>query len=376
MTTYEIREEIERVCKKKYCCEKKTVDKKKKMLLVSHTLQRGGAPLVLLDLIPFFQKSYDIVFVACEDGELAKDFLEVGLDVYVAYMFDFAKVRYDIWRSFDLVLLNTIMTYAFVPLFMNLNIPVLWWFHEPEMLIKKMYGLFLPLSLLSDNFIPLAITDDTADFIEKYYEIRPQVLHMSILDCHEVVDRKKGERVIRFFMPAKFQSIKGQDILAQAIIMLDESYRSRAEFIFAGNYDEYEPEWFRLIEKLQIAFPDSVKMLGSLDKKEVYKWYRMVDVVVAPSRMDATPTTIVEAMMFEKLCVCSDATGISRYMHNGIDGFIFESGNVTELKDILEYIIDHFSEMEDICDAGRRIYLKHFSPEVIEEQIQNILALV
>ena len=304
--------------------------KDKTMLMVSHTLERGGAPLVLIETIAMFKHEYNIIFISMNDGDLKKNCLKEKVDVFIGNSTDFASCERKIWEAFDLVILNTIIANTYIPFFVNTKVKVIWWLHEPEVLFRSTLGRIIPFTLLSENITVVSVTKTTAECVSKYYGIRSPILHMGLVDNYKE-EKKKNDAVVRFFMPAKFQAIKGQDILAQAILDMPPEYYSKMEVIFAGSKDEQQPEYYELIEKLSIAL-QTVVMLGEIDKEEIYRWYQKVDCVIAPSRMDATPTTIVEGMMFKKLCLCSDATGISKYMENGVNGFIFSANEPKELE--------------------------------------------
>jgi len=369
----EMKEKIERFSCRTYLTGEETTElKTKTMLMVSHTLERGGAPIVLMELVPFFQKEYNIIFVAMEDGDLRDEYLKLGLDIHIGNSVNYAGCGYEFWNEFDLVFLNTIMAYTYLPLFINRTIPVLWWLHEPEMLIRNTYGRIIHFTLLSPNIKILPVTAETAACVKKYYGLDCFILHMGLEDKYKG-ECLKEDNVIRFFVPAKFQMIKGQDVLAQAILDLPAEYHNKAEFIFAGSEDKLQPEYYELISKLAVALP-SVIMLGEISKEDVYQWYEKVDCVLAPSRADATPTTIVEAMMFNKLCACSTATGISKYMISGRDGYVFPAEDSGVLRDLLVYIIDNYEKMDELRASGRRIYLEHFERSAVEKKISELIA--
>lgn len=374
MNIKELREQVKKYCMGTYECENCKDDlNKKNLFILSHCLDRGGAPLVLLELIPYFKKHYNIIFVSIKDGELVKEFREAGIDIYIGDYNAFLQCGRSFWLSFDCAFLNTIVSYNFVRFFNGTNIPTIWWLHEPEMLFKTSYGIIPHMGQLSKNIKILSVTDETAGCVKKYYQTNSDILHMGLEDKY-TGDVIREDKKVRFFMPAKFQCVKGQDIIAQAIMALPQEYQEKTEFIFAGNPDETQPDWYDLIEKLSKA-ADNVIMLGTISKNEVYEWYQNVDCVIAPSRADATPTTIVEAMMFRKVCLCSDATGISKYMENGVNGYIHKSENIENLVERLIYIVDHIDEMDEIRTKGREIYLNEFERKSIEERLDKLMTI-
>lgn len=372
MNNIEIRNILKEVSEKTYACEFTDDENKENMLVVSHTLVRGGAPLVLLELLRMLKKQFNIIMISLTDGDLWEEFNSEEIEVYVASYDHYFDLNDDFWDCFDKVILNTLLCYSVLPFFQNRKNRVVWWLHEPEVLFGSVTGRMIPMRQLSKNIIPLSVTADTASFAKKYFDYDSEIMHMGIIDRYAPETEEKHEKVT-FFMPAAFQPIKGQDIAVNAILQLPDDYRNRACFVFAGMFDASYPEWYQLVEKVAQALPDSVKMLGRLSQNDVYDWYTKTDCVWAPSRADATPTTIVEGMMFRKLCIVSDAAGISKYMTDGQNGFIFKSEDVEELVEVLKEVIDNYSGMEEIRDEGRKIYLSSFEQGVVYKQLLSIL---
>ena len=371
-----IASQLQKHCAQTYICNSgaNQLDRKN-MLIVSHCLERGGAPLVLIELLDFFQEHYNVFFLFEADGNLHDDILSRNISVYIGGCLNFAGCDPILWKSFDLVFMNTLISGDFLPFFQNRNMPVLWWLHEPEVLFQSTYGQLIHFALLSKNIRILSVTDATSSYVRKYYGINSPVFHMGLKDMYQNNDNEPttSDRKIRFFMPAKFQMLKAQDLLANAILDLPSSYAERSEFIFSGPRDSVQPEYFELVQKLAVACPH-VKMLGEITKEEVYQIYPVVDCVLAPSRADATPTTIVEGMMFRCISLCSDAAGISQYISDGVNGFVFPSNDANSLREKIMYIIDHIQEMDQIRDNGREIYLKYFSYNMATDYLLNTIA--
>lgn len=372
MNSSEIRNLLREAAEKTYACEYTDDADKENLFVVSHTLARGGAPLVLLELLRMLKQQFNIIMISQKDGDLWGEFNAVGIEVYVAHFYHLLDMSDEFWNSLDKVFLNTLECLWMLPFFQNRKNRVLWWLHEPEVLFKTAVTKMIPMRQLSKNIIPVSVTEETASCVKKYCYYDTEIMHMGIIDRY-LPEKEEVHEKVTFFMPAAFQPIKGQDIAVNAILQLPDDYRNRACFVFAGMYDEDYPEWYQLVEKVAQAFPENIKMLGCLPQNEVYDWYVKSDCVWAPSRADATPTTIVEGMMFRKLSIVSDAAGISRYMTDGQNGFIFKSENVEELVEILKKVIDNYSDMESIRDEGRKIYLSSFEQSVVYRQLLDLL---
>lgn len=347
----------------------KNCEKRKKMVVISHCLSCGGAPLVLLELLELFMDDYDITLISLRDGELNRTFVEKGIDVLVGTIEDYAVEGNKVWQEFDLAILNTILTYSFLPCFQNTSVPTLWWLHEPDAMFKMTYEICIPFGLLSNNIKILSVTDYTASCVNKYHHIYSQVMHMGIKDCYQG-ELVRGDNIVRFFMPATYENRKGQDVLVKAILELPSEYMNQMEFYFAGPIAE--TDYYDLVGKMAQIYPNIV-MLGILTKEGVYEVYQQIDCVVAPSRADPTPTTIVEGMMFNKLVLCSDATGISKHLEDNVSGYVFPTEDYLALRNKLIYICDTRAEWNRIKENGRKVYLDQFERSKMEKQIHALV---
>ncbi len=348
---------------------------KKDILMISHTMERGGAPLVLFELARQYQALYNVWIVSIEDGSLKEQFIEGNMPVAVCSTWNLKQVFDTVgWNCFEMVWVNTLVSYRYLMLFQNTNMPVYWWLHEPEQLFYAMHNSLPDFRILSLNIRVLPVSRLVSGYINRYFGLECNIIHMPIDNANSDMsaDDKKVKDKVVFFMPAKFQAVKAQDVLANAILHLPETYRDKALFIFAGAKDAQQPEYYDLMLQLESMFPDTISVLGEVERQQVFEIYKQADCVVAPSRMDATPTTIVEGMMFKKLCICSDSTGISLYMKDGENGFIVKTEDADDLAGKIMYVIDNIDNLQMVRENGYNTYLEHFETSRVWEKIQEV----
>lgn len=95
-------------------------------------------------------------------------------------------------------------------------------------------------------------------------------------------------------------------------------------FKFAGDYH-------RMPEVLKNK-PMNVEFLGQLGAKEIIEFYRNAKMVVFATRCyEGFPTVLLEAMSHGLPIVCSRIGGLPEIVEEGVNGLLYESGNVTEL---------------------------------------------
>ena len=88
---------------------------------------------------------------------------------------------------------------------------------------------------------------------------------------------------------------------------------------------------------------EDVHFAGFLNRSEISWAYASADVLVLPSDLHETWGLVVnEAMHFALPIIASDRVGAARdLIINGKNGFVFRSGNVNELVEVLEAIVSH-----------------------------------
>lgn len=349
-------------------------EKKQDILFVSHIVDHTGAPLVLLDLMKHYQKKYNVFLVTMQDGNLRDEIVGNSMPVFVGMPVQLKHVMESLKKSwFEQVWINTLICHGFVMLFQNTKIPVFWWFHESDSLFQLYYERMPELPLYSNNIRIVAVSRLVQNTIHKYYHMESQLLHMPIKDLFQEERKQEKDKMI-FFMPARFQRRKGHDIVARAILNLSDNYRRKIEFWFAGSVDEKEPDYYAVICSLSRVYPETIKIFGELSRDEVYQRYKECDCVVAPSRQEPTPTTIVEGMMFERICICSDTTGIAQYLTDGKNAFVVRSEDEVALQKCIEYVVDQREKLDVLKKAGRQVYLDNFEENVVWEQLENLTA--
>lgn len=236
MQIKEIREELSKNSKKVYNVFSTDDDDKKTALVVTHLLYRGGAPLVLLEMMECLADRYNIVLISQRDGDLSKEFTDRGYTIYIGGLDSYVNCNEAVWSSLDVVLLNTIASNELCELFQNKYVPVIWWIHETEMILDYFKETIDSLSMFSENYEILSVSDLTAECIRDYYGIDSKVLHMGIRDEWKPVVKNADKT--RFFIPAAFMEIKGIDVIEQAIRLLPEELILQTEFYFAGTVPE------------------------------------------------------------------------------------------------------------------------------------------
>ena len=117
----------------------------------------------------------------------------------------------------------------------------------------------------------------------------------------------------------------------------------------------------------------NVKLLGSLNRREMRKAFSEIDVIVSTSRADTMSIVLTEGMMYGKICISSNSTGMARYIKDGENGFVFESENVEAAYKKMKWVFLHREELDNVRKMARLTYEKFFSMEAFGDRLEKEL---
>ncbi len=357
---------------------------KKDLLIIVPDLELNGAQVVLSELLelPYFRgKSIDMI--SPSKGVYGQKYREKGIHIQIRpYISGDDAFRHHLLNDYKAVFINTSSCNMYLLYFINTDVPVVLWLHETFSQLEKT-GRILDPRMYSSNIRLLGVTSDVKYGITKMFgKVDMDILPMPVADVscegepdfsmvsQELLDRVEGK--VLFFLPAAYTVIKGQDIVLKAILQLPSEYLHKAHFLFCGYKIPGQEEYYVSLKRICESIPE-VTMLDEISRDEVYFWYRVSDCVLAPSRVDATPTSIVEAMMFGKTTLISDATGISKYLNDCISSFVFSSEDMEELKKRLMLIISDYDKLDFIGINGRKVYEDNFSPQHVNDLVESLM---
>lgn len=352
--------------------------KKRSVLMISSRLGFDGAPMALYNLARVLQKLAYNVCILSESGD-EKYFQMVkaqGMEVWIYSGLSYLLPEEIYKKHFDIVFVNTVVMINSVVKMSKLS-NVIWWIHEGADMFTGNYTkskILVPEQKYDwlDSVRIYAVSNRAKNnFIDFYPTAKVGIWPVGIPDRNTETINGTYDKWITLAIIGSVYPLKGQDVLIEAICNLDENIRRKYRTWVIGEYDDKSDYTKKLLEKTRSM--SQVKMFGALTIEELYKVYPLVDVIVCASREETLSLAIVEGMMFGKICITTDATGIADYIDNGKNGFIVPAGNVAALIECLEYIEKHREECMIIANEGRKTYEKCFSIEAFEERTKDVL---
>lgn len=169
---------------------------------------------------------------------------------------------------------------------------------------------------------------------------------------------KEDDIVIGFL--GRLSKDKGIDLLFEAFNLLAKEYPC-LRLVLAGPIIEENPFSRHLLH--QLYHDEKVIYLGKLF--DVTPVYGMIDMLVLPSFREGFPNVLIEAAAMETPVVASDIPGCKDAVQAGVNGELFEKGNVAALTAVLKKLITNKALRQQYGRNGRKFAHDHFSNEEI-----------
>lgn len=350
--------------------EKLQRDAGKTIGLLSTDLALGGTAIALFHMAKTLKKlGYSIVFASMVDGPLREQLEEQGIPVMIDSNLQLATMRETKWLAdFRLIVCNAINYYIFLS-DRDLRIPVIWWLHDSAFfydgvdreILRKISA--KNLRVFSVGPVPEEV------FHQEVPEMPVERLLYGVNDMPGGAVQKSPCEKICFVTVGVIEERKGQDILLQAICMLEAGIRARASFYLIGQNTSLLAEKIRE-EAGQI--PEMI-MTGPVGREEIDRILRDADVMICPSREDPMPTVAAEAMSYGVPCILSDITGTAEYIKEKESGLIFPKEDAEMLAQKIRWCIENRNSLSGMRQRARKVYETVFSMEEFEKEINGIV---
>jgi glycosyltransferase involved in cell wall biosynthesis len=98
---------------------------------------------------------------------------------------------------------------------------------------------------------------------------------------------------------------------------------------------------------------DKIRILGWVPEEKLHLYYEAADIFVLSSEYEGFPISLLEALAFGAACVSSDISPM--ILSDGLNGLIFQRGNVAHLVNKLKMLMDDQELRISVSKAGREL---------------------
>lgn len=358
-----------------YCGNPNFFSVGKRVLIITTVLgYNGGSLAAVYAAKALGNLNYNVVLAAPEGNdvfinEMKQDGINIILCSALPYLY---QEEIAFIKQFDFVIANVFPMILCASEISNIK-PVLWWIHEAGTLYEPILNQFSEYAKEEKlNKIDIyAVSRIAQENFNRYFPNRiTKTLTYGIPDESRPVESKGKNNKIVFAIIGVVCPPKAQDIFLGAIKRVQPQLKKDALFWIVGliRQDSYNHKVRELASQ-----EANVTLMGELTRDEIKKVYQDIDVLVCASLEETLSIVATEAMMYGKTCIVSDRTGIADYISDGINGFIFKSGDEDALAEKINWIFMNQKLLPQIGKNARQTYEEYFTMDHFGERLEKAL---
>ena len=166
------------------------------------------------------------------------------------------------------------------------------------------------------------------------------------------------------------KKIKGCDKLLDAFLNLGKRYikEKNLKLLYVGD-GPMKPALKREVNDR--SFNQYVKFFGSVPYEKVSQMYKLADIYVIPSLFESFGISVAEAMFNGLPIIGTDANGINSLISHQKNGLLFEKGDIEDLKEKIEELVEDQNMSNRLSNAAKNDYLKNYKfDNILSEHIK------
>lgn len=370
--------------------------KKKSVLFISPRPNLGGASQVLLNLLSATNPAdtLNVSFLFEEMGVSLSEYQRYGSSHVFplekkpllrkifrklsARLYDYAKYWYARWiiqtQTPQLIYINSLTSSPSVCAALRTSIPVLLHAHEMDFLVVfKLPDVWIRNTLDRIDQL-IACSNAVATFYEHTFGVSPtkiSVVHGPV-SSERLFKKAKSlptasqhnDKTIVIGTVANLSFLKAPDTVIEALrILINEKVWAKGvEFRWLGAPARPNPYFSSLLELVKkYGLENYISFLPA--SSQTAEFYSGIDIFVLPSRIEAFPLSILEAMLFEKPVVAMDVGGV-REVVDAETGYLVKDRTPEGLAEGIRYFVEDAELRHQTGKNGRQRVLANFEARI------------
>jgi glycosyltransferase involved in cell wall biosynthesis len=270
-----------------------------------------------------------------------------------------ARVVLKYLKDYDLLIANTILAYRTIFAAAAINKPSLWWVHESTFgleFINQHPTVGQALTLADTVLFPSKFNQEQYNKYSNHGNFHFIWTGVDVEWPAEVTDisvSQQQDLKTKVVLIGSMESRKGQDILIKAIQSLPGEVVNNFEFFFIGQLLD---KWFQTRVNVMARRLKNVHILGEVPSGEVMRFLKEADIYVLPSRDEALPVTLIEAMALGRTVIATRVGGVPEIIEDNVNGVLIES---EDYKTLSEQLLKLNQDTELAHRLGQNAYLTY-----------------
>lgn len=130
----------------------------------------------------------------------------------------------------------------------------------------------------------------------------------------------------------------------------------------------------KLVEDKKLT--DKIIFLGWLSGDKKLEYLADADIFILPSYNEGLPMSLLEAMSWKLPVISTKVGGIPELVRDGLDGLLFEAGEIDIMTEYMYQLITEKEEREKLGSSARKRVKNMFSNEIIIPQLNAVYELI
>ncbi|WP_069648883.1 glycosyltransferase family 4 protein [Caloranaerobacter ferrireducens] len=343
----------------------------------------GGAKTHVLSLVKELNKKIDVKLICFLEDEFYYEGKSLGIDIDVFKQ----KKRYDL--SVIKRLRNTIINYDydiihchgaranFVGMILKKIVkkPFITTIHSDYKLDFKdnlykriVYTTINSLALRFFDYYIAISTNFKKMLVDRGFDINKIFTVYNGIDFNNDIKIEPKELFLKSFgidakdktivgIMGRLETVKDHETFVKAAIKVLET-RKDVIFLVAGSGPE-EKRLSQLVK--EYGLQESIYFLGFV--KEPYSFFNAIDINVLTSKSESFPYVVLEGARMKKPILCTNVGGLGDLVIDGVNGYLFEVGDILSLSNYINFLLDNRSKIEELGENLYKNVIDRFSLE-------------
>lgn len=388
-----------------------------KIVIISHSSNKYGAELALLEMVSLLNKHHDCIVFIPKNGPLGEDLKKINVKVEISkYLWWVYSKKGKISKLKILSFLNLEYIIFNVRFIINIIYSIITTFkirkYKPDIilsnsivintgiissiLLRKPHIYFIHESVEDDNDLFFDINKKTAlKLVNKYSNYIVVVSKILIEKYKTYIDSNKlkliylqnikepsinettfwpmpsDENNLKLIIIGNIQNNKNQILAIEALNILKESGLEKIQLLIIGAGDnKYLNNLHSKISKYKLT--NQVSFLGYIDNP--YPYIKGSDCLLMLSNFESFGRVIIEGMLCKKIIIASNNSGgVLELVKNNITGLLYEKGSISDLSSKIKYLYNNKDTIKDIENNAQDFSQNFHNPDKYLKELDEII---
>ncbi len=220
-----------------------------------------------------------------------------------------------------------------------LRLPMVWHLHESAPDYRVFYSIGrLFLRRNTDIVVPVSIKTVEVYGVDRF-TLAPSPVDIGFwAPCLAATSESQYRDEISIVCVGNLNGLKGQDVLLNSLQSVTGNWRLSLIGSELSTWKKYSNKLHRLAENIRKNSGSRlVEFTGWLEKDAVRNYLSTCDIFILPSRSEACPIALLEAMAMECFCIATDVGSVSQIICNPLAGIVIPTDDASALSAAINF---------------------------------------